>query len=140
MKYNTSIPLQKTEFLSRAAYLAEKGKMVELTELRPLARRTQNQNNCFWSWCSLMAEIIGERDVESVARDVKRRILGVKKVKNVFTGKETFEDYHTHMMSDEEMSDFLTQVKQWAFSTYGWALPSKGDIGYEEMMMQYGRR
>ena len=87
-----------------------------------------------------MAEIIGENSVDAVARDVKREILGKKKVYNVFTGEESEEDYQTHLMSDEEMSKFLTKVKQWAFSTYGWALPSREDVGFEEMMEQYGKK
>jgi len=140
MRYKTSEPLQKAKFLSRASYLAEKGSDVDLTELRPSARRTPDQNNVWWAWCSLMAETIGEHDVEAVARDVKRRILGLKKVKNVFTGKETFEDYQTHLLSIEEMSDFLTKVKEWAFSTYGWALPSRDDPNFEEMIQTYGRK
>ena len=86
-----------------------------------------------------MAEIVGDTP-EAVARDVKREILGQKKTRNAFTGEDVYEDYQTHQMTSEEMSDFLTRVKQWAFSTYGWALPSRDDIGFEEMMMQYGRR
>lgn len=140
MRYKTSDPLLKAKFLARASYLAEKGSDVDLTELRPNARRSNSQNACFWAWCSLIAETIGEHDVESVARDVKRRILGVKRVKNVFTGKETFEDYQTHLFSEEEMSDFLTKVKEWAFSTYGWALPSRDDPHFEEMMQLYGKK
>ena len=139
MKYDTSNPLKKAEFLNRANYLANKGKIVDLTELRPLSRRTISQNSCFHAWCALIADTIGERDIESVKRDVKRRILGVKRVKNVFTGKETFEDYQTHLMSDVEMRDFLTKVKEWAFSTYGWALPSRDDVHFEEMIRQYGK-
>ncbi len=138
MRYITSDPLQKTKFLARASYLAEKGKDVELTELRPSARRSLSQNACWHAWCSLMADIIGDTH-EAVARDVKREVLGRKKVRNVFTGEETYEDYQTHLMTDEEMSDFLSKVKQWAFSTYGWALPSREDVGYEEMIRQYGR-
>ena len=139
MVYHNQDPLQKAKFLARANYLAEKGKSADLTELRPTARRTPSQNNCFWAWCSLMAETIGDFP-EAVARDVKRTILGRKKVYNVFTGEEDYEDYHTHLMSDEEMSDFLTKIKQWAFSEHGWRLPSREDPGYEEMMAQYGKR
>ena len=139
MVYRNSDPLQKAKFLARAQYLAEKGKDVDLTELRPLAKRSISQNNLWWAWCSLMAEIIGDTP-EAVARDVKREILGRKKVYNVFTGEEGYEDYQTHLMSDEEMSDLLTKTKRWAQSTYGWWLPSREDPGFEEMMMQYGRK
>lgn len=139
MKYDLSNPLQRAKFLARTAFLADKGKKVELVELRPVARRTISQNACFWAWCSLIGETIGEHSVESVARDVKREILGRKKVVNVFTGEETYEDYQTHLFSDEEMSDFLTKMKQWAYSTYGWALPSRDDIGFDEMINQYGK-
>ena len=97
MVYRNSDPLQKAKFLARAQYLAEKGKDADLTELRPSARRNASQNACFHAWCALIAETIGEHDLESVKRDVKRRILGLKKVRNVFTGKETFEDYQTHI-------------------------------------------
>ena len=140
MVYHTSDPLQKTKFMARAAFLAEKGKDVDLTELRPSSRRSQSQSNCFWAWCSLMAEIIGEHSVEAVARDVKRTILGQRETVDVFTGEVTYEDYHTSQMSDEEMSGFLTKVKQWAHSTYGWWLPSRDDPGFDELMMQYGKR
>lgn len=140
MVYKNADPLQRAKFLARASYLAEKGKDVDLTELRPSARRSNTQNACFWAWCSLIAETIGEHDVEAVARDVKRRVLGVKPVKNVFTGKDTFEDYQTHLFTDEEMSEFLTKIKEWAFSTYGWALPSRDDPHFEEMIAQYGKR
>lgn len=140
MIYRTDDPLQKAKFLARASYLAGKGKSVELTELRPSARRTLSQSSCFWAWCSLIAEIIGEHDVESVARDVKRTLLGQKEVVNVFTGEITREDYRTHLMSDVEMSEFLTKMKQWAHTNYGWWLPSRDDPGFEEMMMQYGKR
>ena len=139
MIYHNQDPLQKAKFLARASYLAEKGKDADLTELRSTAKRTIPQNNIWWSWCSLMAETIGDFP-ENVARDVKREILGKKKVHNVFTGEETEEDFHTHEMSDEEMSDFLTKVKQWAFSTYGWWLPSREDPGFEDMMREYGKR
>ena len=139
MIYHNQDPLQKAKFLARASYLAEKGKDADLTELRPTAKRTIPQNNIWWSWCSLMAETIGDFP-ENVARDVKREILGKKKVFNVFSGEETEEDFHTHEMSDEEMSDFLTKVKQWAFSTYGWWLPSREDPGFEDMMREYGKR
>ena len=139
MIYHNQDPLQKAKFLNRASYLAEKGSDAELTELRPFAKRTIKKNNIWWAWCSLMAETVGDFP-ESVARDVKREILGKKKVKNVFTGEESEEDYHTHTMSDEEMSDFLTKVKQWAFSTYGWWLPSREDPGFEDMMREYGKR
>ena len=140
MRYKNSDPLQKARFLARAHYLADNGKDADLTEPRPFARRTKRQNDCWWAWCALMAEIIGENSVDAVARDVKREILGKKKVYNVFTGEESEEDYQTHLMSDEEMSKFLTKVKQWAFSTYGWALPSREDVGFEEMMEQYGKK
>ena len=139
MVYRNSDPLQKAKFLARAKYLADKGKDVDLTELRPLAKRSISQNSLWWAWCSLMAEIIGDTP-EAVARDVKREILGRKKVYNVFTGEEGYEDYQTHLMSDEEMSDLLTKTKQWAQSTYGWWLPSREDPGFEEMIMQYGRK
>lgn len=139
MVYKNADPLQRAKFLARANYLANKGKMVDLTELRPVAGRTVSQNNCWWAWCSLMAEIIGDTP-ESVARDVKREILGKRKVYNVFTGEESEEDYQTHLFSDEEMSSFLTKVKEWAFSTYGWALPSRDDPHFEEMIAQYGKR
>lgn len=86
-----------------------------------------------------MAEIIGDTP-EAVARDVKRAVLGQKKTRNAFTGEEVYEDYQTHLMTSDEMSVFLTRVKRWAFSTYGWALPSRDDIGFEEMMRQYGKR
>lgn len=138
MKYKLSDPLQKAKFLARASYLAEKGKGVDLRELRPIARRTINQNNIWWAWCSLMADIVGECSAAAVARDIKREILGQKRVVNVFTGEVTYEDYHTHEMTDEEMSSLLTKTKQWAFSTYGWVLPSREDVGYEEMIEQYG--
>lgn len=137
--YHTSDDLQKAKFLTRAKFLADKGKSVDLTELRSAAKRTIPQNNIWWAWCSQMAEIVGDFP-ENVARDVKLEILGRKKVANVFTGEETYEDYHTHEMSDEEMSAFLTKVKQWAFSTYGWWLPSREDPGFEEMMREYGKR
>lgn len=137
--YHNSDPVQKAKFTARAKFLADKGSSVDLTELRPFSKRTVSQNNCFWAWCSLMAETIGDTP-ESVARDVKREILGQKKVVNVFTGEETYEDYHTSEMSDEEMSKFLTKVKEWAFSTYGWWLPSRDDPGFDELMHQYGRR
>lgn len=139
MVYHNQDPLQKAKFLARAKFLAEKGKDVDLTELRSAAKRTIPQNNIWWSWCSLMAEIVGDFP-ENVARDVKREILGMKVVVNVFTGEETEEDFHTHEMSDEEMSKFLTKVKQWAFSTYGWWLPSREDPGFEEMMSEYGKK
>lgn len=139
MIYHNQDPLQKAKFLARASYLAEKGKDVELVELRPFAKRTNRQNNCWHAWCALMAETIGDFP-ENVARDVKREILGKKIVTNVFTGEETEEDYRTHEMSDEEMSDFLTKVKQWAFSTYGWWLPSREDPGFEELMQEYGTK
>ncbi len=140
MVYHNSDPLQKAKFLARTKYLAEKGRDVDLTELRPAARRSASQNACFHAWCALIADTIGEHDLDSVKRDVKRRILGVKKVRNVFTGKDTFEDYQTHLMTEEEMSDFLTKVKEWAQSTYGWWLPSREDPGFEEMIRMYGRR
>lgn len=139
MKYRTTDPLQKAKFLARASYLAEKGRGVELKELRPFAKRTISQNNCFWAWCSLIAEIIGEHSVEAVARDIKREILGQREVVNVFTGEVTREDYQTHLMSDEEMSGFLDKMKQWAFSTYGWSLPSREDEAFEEMIEEYGK-
>lgn len=138
MRYRNSDPLQKAKFLSRASYLAEKGSDVELTELRPVARRSNPQNACWHSWASLIAEIVGEHDVEAVKRDIKRTVLGKKRVYNVFTGAEEYEDYQTHLFNEEEMSDFLTRVKQWAFSTYGWALPSRDDPHFEEMIAQYG--
>lgn len=138
MRYKNSDPLQKAKFLARAHFLADKGKDVDLTELRPAARRTQSQNAVFWAWCSLMAEIIGDTK-EAVARDIKREILGRKKIYNVFSGEESWEDYQTHLMTDEEMSKFLTKVKEWAFSTYGWALPSRDDVGFEEMMELHGK-
>ncbi len=140
MVYHTQDPLQKAKFLARASYLAEKGKDVDLAELRSTAKRTVSQNNLWWAWCSLMAETIGDNSVEAVARDVKREILGLKKVVNVFTGETTYEDYHTRDMSDEEMSKFLTAVKQWAQQTYNWWLPSREDPGFDELMAQYGRR
>jgi len=87
-----------------------------------------------------MAEIIGDNSPESVARDVKRLILGQREVVNVFTGEVTKEDYHTRDMTDEEMSKFLTAVKQWAQQTYNWWLPSREDPGFDELMAQYKRR
>ncbi len=139
MIYHTKDPLQKAKFLARASYLAEKGKDADLSELRSSAKRTPKQNSCWHAWCSLMAEIIGDFP-ENVARDVKREILGQLEVVNVFTGEVTKEDYHTSKMSDEEMSDFLTKVKQWAFSTYGWWLPSREDPGFEELMQEHGSK
>ena len=140
MVYKNADPLQKAKFLARASYLAEKGSDVDLTELRPNARRSNQQNRCWHAWAALIAETIGEPSVESVERDVKREILGRKKVLNVFTGEQEEEDYQTHLFTDEEMSDFLTRVKQWAFSTYGWALPSRDDPHFEEMMQLYGKK
>lgn len=139
MVYRNSDPLQKAKFLARARYLADKEKDADLTELRPLSKRSTSQNSCWWAWCSLMAEIVGSAP-EEVARDVKREILGQRKVFNVFTGEETFEDYQTHLMSDEDMSAFLTKVKQWAATTYGWALPSRDDPHFEEMIRTYGKK
>lgn len=138
MKYRLSDPFQRAKFLARASYLADKGKGVELTELRPVAKRTIPQNRIWWAWCSLMSEIIGDASAQAVARDVKREILGQRKVTSVLTGEVTYEDYHTHEMTDEQMSDLLTKTKQWAFSTYGWVLPSREDAGFEEMIEQYG--
>lgn len=138
--YHTSDAAQKAKFLARASYLAGKGRDVDLTELRPAAKRTVSQNSLFWCWCSLMAEIIGDDSVEAVARDVKREILGQRRVVNVFTGEVTREDYHTHDMTEDEMSRFLTAVKRWAQQTYNWWLPSKEDPGYEEMIAEYGKR
>ena len=140
MFYRNSDPLQRTKFLSRAHYLAEKGSDAELTELRPTEKRSVQQNNIWWAWCSLMADTIGEYSVESVARDVKREILGRQKVHNVFTGEESEEDYHTSEMSEEEMSKFLTAVKLWAHQTYNWWLPSREDPGFDELMREYGRK
>lgn len=139
MVYRNSDPLQKAKFLARAQYLADRGKDADLTELRPLAKRSLSQNNLWWAWCSLMAETVGDTP-EAVARDVKREILGQKKVYNVFSGEETLADFETHLMSEEEMSGFLTKVKEWAQSTYGWWLPSREDPGFEEMIRLYGRR
>lgn len=85
-----------------------------------------------------MADIIGDASAQAVARDVKREILGQRKVTSVLTSEVTYEDYHTHEMTDEQMSDLLTKTKQWAFSTYGWVLPSREDAGFEEMIEQYG--
>lgn len=139
MVYHNSDPSQKAKFLARASYLAEKGKDVNLMELRPLSKRSLSQNSCWWAWCGIMADIVGDTP-EAVARDVKREILGQKKVYNIFTGEESYEDYQTHLMTDEEMSELLSKTKQWAFSNYGWALPSRDDAGFEEMMSEYGTR
>ena len=138
--FHNSDPMQKAKFLARASYLAEKGSDVDMTELRRSARRTTSQNALFWAWCALMADTIGDNSVEAVARDVKREILGRKKVYNVFTGEESYEDYHTSEMSEEEMSKFLTAVKLWAQQTYNWWLPSRDDPGFDELMQEYGRR
>lgn len=138
MKYDTSNPLQKAKFLARANFLADRGRTAELTELRPSAKRTAAQNRCWHSWCALIAEIV-DAPQDAVERDIKRRILGQRKVYDVFTGEETSEDYQTRTMSDEEMSAFLTKVRQWASSTYHWALPSREDILFDEMI-QYGKR
>lgn len=139
MKYSTSDPLQRAKFLARASYLAEKGKDADLTELRPSAGRTASQNAVWWSWCSLMAETVGA-DPESVSRDVKRAVLGRRKVIDVLTGEETEDDYQTHRMTEDEMSAFLTKVKRWAQDVHGWWLPSRGDPGFDEMMMEYRKR
>ncbi len=140
MIYHTNDPLQKSKFLSRANYLAEKGKDVDLRELRPFARRTNSQNACWHAWCSLIAEIIGDFSVEAVARDVKREILGQKKIVNVFTGEESYEDYHTSEMTEEEMGKFLSAVKLWAHQSHNWWLPARGDPGFDQMMQEYGGR
>lgn len=135
MKYDTSDTLQKAKFLARASFIAERGKTADLTELRPSARRTAAQNRCWHSWCALIAEIV-DAPQEDVERDVKRKILGQRKAYDVFTGEETTEDYQTRLMSDDEMSAFLTKVKQWALSTYGWALPSRDDVFFDEMIKE----
>lgn len=139
MKYKLSDPLQKAKFLARASFLAEKEKDVDLTELRPTAKRSLSQNSCWHAWCALIAEIIGEHCVEAVERDVKRAVIGQQEVYDVFTGEVTHMDWHTHLMTEDQMSDLLTKTKQWAFATYGWALPSREDVGFDEMINQYGK-
>ena len=140
MVYHNQDPLQKAKFLNRASYLAEKGSDADLTELRPSAKRTNKQSNCFRAWCSLIAETIKEPDVRAVERDVKRTILGKKIVTNVLTGESEEDDYHTSDMSEEEMSNFLTAVKQWAWNAHKWWLPSREDPGFDQMMQEYGRQ
>ncbi len=135
MKYDTSDALKRAEFLNRANYLARKGKFVELTELRPSTRRSREQSDCWWAWCALIARAIGNPNVEEVARDVKREVIGRKSAINVFTGEPTDEDYSTRLMTEGEMSDLLTKTKGWARKVYNLWLPSRDDgLIYEEMI------
>ena len=139
MKYDTSDALRKAEFLNRANYLAGKGKLVELTELRSSTRRTQGQADCWWAWCSLIANAIGNPDIKAVARDVKREVLGRKIVSNVFTGEQTDEDYSTQLMTETEMSELLTRTKEWAHKVHSLWLPSREDgLIYEDMITRFG--
>ncbi len=137
MKYDTSDALKRAEFLNRANYLVGKRKFVELTELRPSTRRSREQSDCWWAWCAIIARAIGNPNVEEVARDVKRAVIGRKTAINVFTGEPTDEDYSTKLMTEAEMSDLLTKTKEWARETYNLWLPSRDDgLIFEEMLAQ----
>ncbi len=139
MRYDTSDALKRVEFLNRANHLAEKGKIVDLTELRSSTRRSKEQSDCWWAWCTLIARTIGASNIEEVARDVKREVLGRKIVHNVFTGEQTDEDYSTRRMTEAEMSDLLSKTKEWAHRVHDWWLPSREDgLIYEEMITQLG--
>ncbi len=140
MKYDTSDALRKAEFLNRANYLAEKGKLVELTELRPSTRRSREQSDCWWAWCSLIARAIGNPDIVAVARDVKRAVIGQRITTDIFTGESIYEDYVTQLMTKAEMSELLSKTKEWAHKVYNLWLPSREDgLIYEEMITRFGQ-
>lgn len=139
MKYDTSDALTKAEFLNRANYLAGKGRLVELTELRSSTRRSREQSDCWWAWCSLIARSVGNPDIKAVARDVKRAVVGQKITADVFTGKSICEDYSTRLMTETEMSELLSKTKEWAHKTHNLWLPSREDgLIYEEMIARFG--
>ncbi len=140
MRYDTSDALTKAEFLNRAGYLAGKGRLVELTELRSSSRRSREQSDCWWAWCTLIARSIGNPDIGAVARDVKREVLGRKTVFNVFTGEPIDEDYSTRLMTEAEMSELLSRTKEWARKAHNWWLPSREDgLIYEDMVARLGQ-
>lgn len=137
-QYDTSNTLEKEQFKARASFLADSGKIVELSEKKP--RRTNQQNRTIHMWFAVMADFLGYTSIEDCKRDIKRAILGQIEYRNEITGKVELKDYETHLMNISELSSFMDKFKIWAISELGCYLPYYGDAGYEEMTNEYKNR
>jgi len=135
MTYNFNIPFDCISAQKRLDFLIAKKAKAEITEKKN--KRTLDQNALFHLWIKVFADNIGEHNLDSVKRDVKRTLLGQIEVTNRFTGEIQLIDYKTSVMDTTQMSDFMTKFKEWAFSDYGCYLPDEKDRGYAEMLNNY---
>ena len=133
MRFDLSKEIDVIRLHEKVEYhIRRQTKKLELTEKR--TERTINQNSLFHMWISVFAEDIGELNLDAVKRDVKRTLLGMREVRNRFTGEIQSDDYRTSEMDTKQLSEFMDKFKTWALSEFGCYLPYFGDAGYEEMI------
>lgn len=118
--YDTSNPLQKEQFKTRSAKLAESGKVVELTEKKP--KRTLNQNAYLWLLIGYWATQTGytKDESEAIYKEVNKDIYFVDKE---IAGEKVRYIRHTYELDTREMSLSIERWRNWAvmneaFSVY----------------------
>lgn len=111
MLFDTSNPLQKEQFKARSAKLAESGKVVELTEKKPV--RTSNQNRYLWILIGYWATQTGytKDESESIYKEVNKDIYFVEKE---IAGVRTIYVRHTYELDTEEMSSSIEKWRNWS--------------------------
>lgn len=138
MRFDLNNNFDRERFKSFSEKLLSNRKKVELTEKK--GKRTLSQNALFHLWIAVLADHIGEVDLNSVKRDLKRTLLGMREVSNRFTGERQMEDFSTSEMDIKELSDFMDKFKIWANTDFGCYLPYVGDPGYDQMIEMYNSR
>lgn len=133
MIYDTSNPLDNANFLLRAKKLAEKGKIVELTEKKP--RRSLPQNNFLWLCLSYWGSQTGytKEEAETIYKNVNSDIYYTRRV---IAGIDVEYIRHTYELDTAEMTASIEKWRNWAAmnDAYPVYIPSPEDYQLVQMM------
>lgn len=133
MIYDTSNPLDNANFLLRAKKLAERGKIVELTEKKP--RRSLPQNNFLWLCLSYWGSQTGytKEEAETIYKNVNSDIYYTRRV---IAGIDVEYIRHTYELDTAEMTASIEKWRNWAAmnDAYPVYIPSPEDYQLVQMM------
>jgi len=120
MRYNLATEVGISQCRERLNWLKEKGKKVDLKEVRK--NRSNDQNAYLHLLFSIMADEVGDT-LESVKLDVKIE-LGYYTT----SARGNKIPAHTSKMNTKQFSEFVDKMKAWAMADLGIALPESGAV------------
>lgn len=132
--YDTSNELQRIQFLTRAAKLAESSKIVELTERKP--RRTSSQNKYLHTILGYFAIETGN-SLEWVKQQYFKRLVNsdifIAEVDDQYLGRIKVVRSSADLTTDE-MTTCITKFRNWSSAEAGIYLPSSDEERLVQLM------